>query len=95
MDYKNKIDYYVTRMGPDRMRVEYHVDGAEYLSLYYERAKKGYVNKPIVQEGFACVEAKYSDGDIYTLFPGLTPKMLMDWGQEIVREATKGPANTL
>lgn len=89
MNFKDKIDYYVTRMGPDRMRVEFHVDGAEYLSLYYERAKKGFVNKPLIQEGYACVEAKYSDGDIYALFPKLTPRKLMEWGQEIVREELK------
>lgn len=85
MDYKKEIVPYVTRMGEDRVRVEFWYGEAEYLTLYYEKAKKGFVNKPVGMDAWTCVEAKYSDGDLYSLFEGLTPRMMMEWGQELVR----------
>lgn len=87
MNYKEQIVPLITRMNEGRYRIEFTVNEAEYLSLYYEKAKKSFVNKPVGLDAWTCVEAKYSDGDIYTLFPKLTPKQLMDWGQELVTTA--------
>lgn len=83
MDYKQKIVPLLTKLKEDRYRIEFTMDEAEYLTLYYEKAKSGYVNKPIGY-GWTCVEAKVSEGDLYSLFPGLTPRMMMEWGQEIM-----------
>lgn len=88
-EYKDKIQTYVTRMNEGRFRVEFYVDDAEYLSLYYELAKKGFINKPVGMNTWTCVEAKYSEGDIYKLFPSLTPRTIMEWGQELVNEAVR------
>lgn len=86
-NYKDKIQTYLTRMNKDRFRVEFYVNDAEYLALYYELAKKTFINKPVGMNSWTCVEAKYNDGDIYALFPSLTPRMLMEWGQELVTAA--------
>lgn len=89
MDYRKDIRVYITKMNEERYRVEFYYMDVEYLSLYYERAKKAFVNKPVGMNSWTCVEAKYGDGDIYNLFEGLTPRMLMDWGQEMVNEEVK------
>ena len=83
-NYQTEIKTYVTKMSDERYRVEFFHHDAEYLSLYYERAKKGFVSKPVGLNTWVCVEAKYSDGDIYKLFPDLTPRQLIDWGQKLV-----------
>lgn len=87
-DYRKKIVPLMTKMKEDRYRIEFTIDEVEYLTLYYEPAKKDFVNKPVGLDRWACVEAKYSDGDIYTLFPNLTPREIMEWGQELILLAT-------
>lgn len=66
-----------------RMRVVLSVGEEEVAVLYFEKAKRGFVNKPIIQEGWACVDAKV-DGLYNYVGDTMTPKELVSWCQELI-----------
>lgn len=87
MSYKDEMTYIVVNTGDGSKRVELYREGYEVAALYYEIAKKGFVNKP-VGYGWACVDVKYSDPNLYDKQEDLTPTLLLEWGQEIIHLST-------
>jgi hypothetical protein len=51
--------------------------------LYYEKAKRGWTNKPIVSNQYRCIDAKISNPTIYE-DGTIEPKDLVGWGQELI-----------
>jgi len=67
--------YDVSKMDDDRYRVEVLKDKVSLGLLYFERAKKGFLHKPITS-GWVCVDAKI-DSKVYE-DESITPKGLID-----------------
>lgn len=87
--YMHDIDLDITVMDPDRIRVEVSFklgDHRESLGiLYFEKAKVGFVRKPIGLNAWACVDAKVEG--LYTKDQSITPQDIVRRCQDKIREA--------
>jgi hypothetical protein len=70
----------IDRLEEDRARIVLEVGGQELGVLYFEKAKKGWTNKPLTQ-GWTCVDAKVEGLYIYG-GESVTPKELVAWCQQ-------------
>jgi len=80
--WKDNITPTIDVLEEGRLRITLVAYMQEVGVLYFERAKKGWTNKPITN-GWACVDAKVEDlyingGD------GATPKEIVAWCQELI-----------
>lgn len=73
----------LTKMDDGTIRVIFSKDNEEMVILYYEKAKNGWTNKPIITNHYRCVEAKVFNPAIYE-DGTLQPKDLVGWGQELI-----------
>lgn len=79
--WKEDITPIVDKLDGDRVRIILEAFGHEVGVLYFEKAKKGWTNKPITQ-GWVCVDAKVEE--LYYRTVELTPKELVAWCQELI-----------
>jgi len=54
----DKLSYVIDYLSPDRVRVIVSYRDVELGVLYFERPKRGFVNKPVGLNSWACVDAK-------------------------------------
>ena len=74
-------------MDPDRVRVVVTLlNEIELGVLYFEKAKKGWTNKPISMDGWRCVDAKV-EGLYVHGGADLTPKDIVAHCQDLIRQA--------
>lgn len=77
------MEYILTEID-DRIRVTISTnDNIEMGVLYFERAKKGFTNKPLTMGSWACIDAKIEDDSIFN--EGYTPKDMVAKCQELIR----------
>ena len=76
------MEYILTEID-DRIRVTILNDDREIGLLYFEKAKKGFTNKPLSMGSWACVDAKIEDESIF--HEGFTPKQMVGECQEMIR----------
>ena len=81
MDFR----YDIVEMSPQVLRVIIYGGDEEMGVLYFERAKKTFVSKPISMSEWVCVDAKVSDN----IYDGgeLTPREVVNLCQVQIREA--------
>ena len=77
------MEYEITQVD-DRIRVTITKEGKEAGSLYFEKAKKGFANKPLSMGSWACIDAKIEDDTIFS--ETLTPKDIVNECQELIKE---------
>jgi hypothetical protein len=82
-NYKNILTPTLTKMDDGTIRIIFSKDGEDMVSLYYEKAKKGWTNKPIMPQAWRCVEGKVFNPNIYE-DGTVEPKDLVGWGQELI-----------
>jgi hypothetical protein len=70
----------IDMLEPDRVRIVLEVENIEIGVLYFEKAKKGWTNKPLTN-GWTCVDAKVEGLYIYG-GDSVTPKELIAWCQQ-------------
>ena len=79
VDTSAKLSYDITLITPERLSVEvlFKVGNlTESLGiLYFEKAKRGYVRKPIGLNSWACVDAKVEG--LYTKDESFTPAQII------------------
>ena len=78
------MEYVLTEID-DRIRVTILSDDREIGLLYFEKAKKGFTNKPLSMGSWACVDAKIEDDSIF--HEGFTPKQMVGECQTLIKEA--------
>lgn len=82
-DYKIILTPTITKMDDGTIRVIFSMNEEEMVCLYYEIAKRGWTNKPILSNKWRCVEGKVMNSVIYD--KGIVePKDLVGWGQELI-----------
>ena len=59
-------------------------DKIEMGTLYFEKAKRGFTNKPIGMNSWACVDAKIEG--LYQVGESITPKEIVSKCQELIRD---------
>ena len=80
----HKLTYDISKMDLHRVRVIVSYLGHELGVLYFEKAKKSFINKPVGMGGWTCVDAKveglyeYGGEDI-------TPKEIIGHCQELLK----------
>ena len=77
--YMDKLSYDITLITPERISVEVLFKVGEITEslgiLYFEKAKRGYVRKPIGLNSWACVDAKVEG--LYTKDESITPAQII------------------
>ena len=85
----DKLSFDITQITPDRISVEVSFklgELQEHLGiLYFEKAKRGFVRKPIGLNAWACVDAKVEG--LYTKDESITPAQIIEKCRELIREA--------
>ena len=81
----DKLTYVIDYLGPNQVRVVVSYMDHELGVLYFEQAKKGYVNKPIGMGGWLCADAKieglYEYGGEH-----ITPKDIIAHIQDLLKK---------
>ena len=76
----DKLSYDITLITPERISVEVLFKVGELTEslgiLYFEKAKRGYVRKPIGLNSWACVDAKVEG--LYTKDESITPAQIIE-----------------
>ena len=83
-NYIIPMEYVLTEID-DRIRVTILSDDREIGLLYFEKAKKGFTNKPLSMGSWACVDAKIEDDTIFN--EEFTPKQMVGECQEMIKRA--------
>lgn len=73
----------VDDLDPNRKRVIVLLEDIELGVLYFEKAKKGFTNKPIGLNAWACVDAKVEELYVYG-GDNITPKDIVGKCQKII-----------
>ena len=83
----------ITYLEDNRIRIDlYTKEGGTFLGmLYYERAKNGFLRKPIGLKKMACVDAKIET--LFNLFPQVEPKDVLDFCQSLLEGGDKDTTN--
>jgi hypothetical protein len=79
----DKLTYNINRLTEDRICVEVSVSGITLGLLYFERPKRGWVNKPILPTKCSCVDAKV-EGLYEYGGENITPKDIVAKCQELI-----------
>ena len=79
-----KLSYVIDYLTPDRVRVVVMCMDNELGVLYFERPKRGFINKPVGLNSWACVDAKieglYENGG-----KDITPKQIISHIQDLLK----------
>lgn len=86
-NYKIILTPTLTKMEHGTIRIIFSMNEEEMVCLYYEVAKKGWTNKPVLSNKWRCVEAKVMNPIIYENNI-VEPKDLVGWGQELISSST-------
>ena len=85
----DKLSFDITLITPNRISVEVSFaigNLKEHLGiLYFEKAKTGYVRKPIGLDAWACVDAKVEG--LYTKDESITPTQIVEMCRERIKAA--------
>ena len=80
------LQYEMTQLDPNKIRIIVKLDEIELGTLYFEKAKVGFTNKPIGLNSWACVDAK-----VETLYihggEDVTPKDIVAKCQDLIRSS--------
>ena len=79
----------IERIDDNRVRIElYTKDTGVFLGmLYYEKAKNGFLRKPVGLKKMACVDAKIET--LFNLYPQVEPKDVLDFCQSLLEGGAK------
>jgi len=82
------LEYNMDVLEEDRVRIVVTtLNGrVELGTLYFEKAKRGFINKPVGMSGWACVDAKV-EGLYVKGGEKITPKQIVARCQDLIREA--------
>lgn len=79
------LTYSLTVIEDNRIRIVVSLnDNIELGTLYFEKVKRGFTNKPLSMNAWACVDAKIEG--LYQQGESITPKDIVAHCQELIRE---------
>ena len=88
MTMNTELEYNMDVLEEDRVRIVVTtLNGQlELGTLYFEKAKRGFLNKPVGMSGWACIDAKV-EGLYVKGGDKITPKEIVARCQDIIRDA--------
>jgi hypothetical protein len=79
------LTYSLTQIEEGRIRIVVSLnEDIELGTLYFEKVKRGFTNKPLSMNSWACVDAKIEG--LYQREESITPKEIVGRCQELIRE---------
>jgi hypothetical protein len=79
------LTYSLTVIEDNRIRIVVSLnDNIELGTLYFEKVKRGFTNKPLSMNAWACVDAKIEG--LYQQGESITPKEIVGKCQELIRD---------
>ena len=86
MEYTvDTLSYDLTQMDEDKIRIVVSLnEEVELGTLYFEKVKRGFTNKPLSMNSWACVDAKIEG--LYQVGESITPKDIVAHCQELIKE---------
>ena len=79
------LTYSLTQIEEGRVRIVVSLnEEIELGTLYFEKVKRGFTNKPLSMNSWACVDAKIEG--LYQREESITPKEIVGKCQELIRE---------
>ena len=79
------LTYSLTQIEMGRIRITVSLnEEVELGTLYFEKAKRGFTNKPIGMNSWACVDAKIEG--LFQKEQSITPKDIVQKCQELIRD---------
>jgi hemolysin-activating ACP:hemolysin acyltransferase len=78
------LTYDISEMDPGRIRISIMMEEIELGVLYFEKAKSGFINKPIGLNAWACVDAKIEGLYIHG-GDNITPRDMVAKCQDLIR----------
>jgi hypothetical protein len=81
------LTYEIFPLGGDKMRIIISLYEKELGTLYFERAKRSFVRKPVSMDGWACVDAKV-EGLYIAGGDHITPKDIVAHCQGLLRSGS-------
>jgi hypothetical protein len=78
------LTYDISEMDPGRIRISIMMEEIELGGLYFEKAKSGFINKPIGLNAWACVDAKIEGLYIHG-GDNITPRDMVAKCQDLIR----------
>jgi hypothetical protein len=79
------LTYNLTQIEEGRVRIVVSLnDNIELGTLYFEKVKRGFTNKPLSMNAWACVDAKIEG--LYQHGESITPKDIVGRCQELIRD---------
>ena len=82
------LTYSLTEIENNRIRITISDDDKEVGTLYFEKAKLNFTNKPLSMGSWACVDAKI-EGLYEMVGETITPKDIIGKCQDLIKEAGK------
>jgi hypothetical protein len=82
------LTYSLTEIENNRLRITISDDDKEVGTLYFEKAKLNFTNKPLSMGSWACVDAKI-EGLYEMVGETITPKDIIGKCQDLIKEAGK------
>jgi hypothetical protein len=78
------LTYSLTKIEEGRIRIVVSLnEDVELGTLYFEKVKRGFTNKPLSMNSWACVDAKIEG--LYQQGESLTPKDIVAHCQELIK----------
>ena len=79
------LTYSLTQIEVGRIRITVSLnEEVELGTLYFEKAKRGFTNKPIGMNSWACVDAKIEG--LYMVGETITPKEIVSHCQKLIKD---------
>jgi len=79
------LTYSLTQIEEGRVRIVVSLNETMELgTLYFEKVKRGFTNKPLSMNAWACVDAKIEG--LYQHGESITPKEIVGRCQELIRD---------
>lgn len=79
------LTYSLTELEVGKIRITVSLnEEVELGTLYFEKAKRGFTNKPIGMNSWACVDAKIEG--LYQVGESITPKEIVSHCQELIKQ---------
>jgi hypothetical protein len=79
------LTYSLTKIEEGRIRIVVSLnEDVELGTLYFEKVKRGFTNKPLSMNSWACVDAKIEG--LYQQGESLTPKDIVGHCQELIKD---------
>jgi hypothetical protein len=80
------LTYEIFPLGGDKMRIIISLYEKELGTLYFEKAKRSFVRKPVSMDGWCVIDAKI-EGLYVVGGDNITPKNIVDYCQKLLKSS--------